>query len=67
MVLHCLTYRISPESSVIKDDTTRKDSKRGKSAPAREFRRHIEGEMADPLENWSTKNIMNINKLLEMD
>jgi hypothetical protein len=50
---------------VDKGESKKKPSKRGKSAPIQEFRRRLETEMTDPLENWSTKNIMSISRLLE--
>lgn len=64
--------RISPETS--KDQGESEISKRrGKSAPGMEMSRHTKDKVQadggvlspDPLDQWSTKDIKNMNKILD--
>lgn len=75
-ILHHKTFRISPEES--KDEKSSSNKRRGKSAPlaSGETSRHMDkvrgdggvqntGDITDPLEPWSTKDIKSINNLLD--
>lgn len=73
MIQTLIYFRISPEKAKNNDDAI-VGQKRGKSAPEKKILtigKESEGDgqvsPPDPLEPWSTKDLANINKLLDTD
>lgn len=67
--IYQLIFRISPEEEE-QNDAEKKANKRGKSAPEgkkKDTEGNRDSSPPDPLEPWSTKDLANINKLLDTD